>query len=104
MERHTENLISIQQSLGRETYPIRKCKNTLAFGVGPHLVASDGNYGNRICAKPFDLSLYHPEDGRNRLSINWNPGVIQSDLMTDPERNGHRECPDWNKTGQLERP
>ena len=46
MERYTEGLLSIQQSLGRDTYSIRKCKSNLALGKGPALVAAKNVYLN----------------------------------------------------------
>ena len=71
VERYTDRLISLQQSLGRDTYPIRKCKNTLGLGQGPPVVASD-NFDNKIYSVTKDI-FYKPIDSRNRLSINWNP-------------------------------
>ena len=71
MERYTERLLSTQQSLGRETYPIKKCKSNLAFGKGPALVAAD-NFDNKIYAATKD-QFYQTSESRNRLSINWNP-------------------------------
>ena len=73
-EQIAENLISTQQALGRETYPVVKCKAKLALGRGPPLVAAD-NFGNKIYAVTKD-QFYKPIDSRNRLSINWNPDLV----------------------------
>ena len=85
MERYTEQLLSTQQSLGRDTYSIRKCKSNLALGKGPALVAAENVYlndhmDNRIQAVTKD-QFYQPIDSRNRLSINWYPDFKKSESI-----------------------
>ena len=94
MERYTERLLSMQQSLGRETYAIRKCKSNLALGKGPVLVAAD-NFDNKIYSVPKD-KFYQPVDSRNRLSINWDPDSKKSE-PTGPVNVGRS---DWTKLEQ----
>lgn len=72
VERQAQELLAIQQSLGRETYPIQQCKDALNLGKGAPVVASDGNYDNRVYSVTKDI-FYKPIDSRNRLSINWDP-------------------------------
>lgn len=71
VERYTEQVLSAQQSRGRETYPVRKSRAGLSLGYGAPLVASD-NFDNKIFCKTKDI-FYRVEDSRNRMSINWDP-------------------------------
>lgn len=72
VERQAQDILAIQQSLGRETYPIQQRKDALNLGKGAPAVASDGNYDNRVYSVTKDI-FYKPIDSRNRLSINWDP-------------------------------
>ena len=70
-EKYAEDLIYKEQSMLRDTYPMRKAKVQMNLGKGAVIQALD-NFDNKIYTQMKDIH-YKPVDSRNRLSINWNP-------------------------------
>ena len=70
-EKYAEDLIFKEQSMLRDTYPMRKAKVQMNLGKGAVIQALD-NFDNKIYTQMRDIH-YKPVDSRNRLSINWNP-------------------------------